>query len=174
MQKRKKYQKKPFESVGNKSDTSANIYMSMLMSPAWMDLTPRQQVLYLYAKSRFYGQRTADKKALFNQFEGLETPKYIDPFFSLSVWEVTEQLKIYSKSNLMTFYRDLEQLILHGFIKCVACQSSNRPKKRSIYTYSDKWQLWGTESFNIEPAEMTRAMIKKYSNTNFSNSSTAE
>ena len=42
------YEKKPYESDCAKSDTSANIYMSMLMSPAWMDLTPKQQQLYVY------------------------------------------------------------------------------------------------------------------------------
>ena len=169
MPKKRVYHKKSFESNESPSDTSANIYMSMLTSPAFLDLTPRQQMLYVYAKSRLYGQKTADKKALFKQFDDLSEPAYIDPFFSLSNHEVTEELKIYSKSNLMSFYRDLEQLILHGFIKCVACRSSERSKKRTIYTYSDKWQIWGTDDFKIERKEMTRAMTKKYFTTNKSN-----
>ena len=169
MAKKRAYQKKSFESTGVSSDTSANIYMSMLLSDAWLDLTPRQQILYVYAKSRMYGQKTADKKALFQQYDDMKEPAYIDPFFSLSIYEVTKVLKLYSETNLARFYKDMEQLILHGFIKCVACRSSVRSKKRTIFTYSDKWQIWGTDDFVIERKEVTSAMAKKYFSTNISN-----
>ncbi|MFR1625218.1 MAG: hypothetical protein ACLSU1_10555 [[Eubacterium] siraeum] len=40
--KRRTYQKKPFESTGKSDDTSANIYVSMQLSKAWMTLTANQ------------------------------------------------------------------------------------------------------------------------------------
>ena len=48
----KKYEPKSFESDGNASDTSANIYMSMLMSYAWQQLSKNAQVLYVYCKAQ--------------------------------------------------------------------------------------------------------------------------
>lgn len=53
----RKYQKKDFESTGATSDTSANIYMSMLLAPAWRELTANQQRLYLYCKAQYYGEK---------------------------------------------------------------------------------------------------------------------
>lgn len=58
MRKRKTpYQKKPFESTGASNDTSANVYMSMLLSAAWRALTAQQQRLYLYCKAQFYAEK---------------------------------------------------------------------------------------------------------------------
>ena len=51
------YQKKEFESTGASSDTSANVYMSMLLSPAWKDLTANQQRLYLVCKAQYYAEK---------------------------------------------------------------------------------------------------------------------
>lgn len=163
MARKRIYQKKSFESLGETGDTSANIYMSMLISSAWMDLTDRQKVLYVYAKSRLYGQRTKDKEALFHQFTMMSVPANVDSFFSLSIGNVTQDFKLYSKTNLTLFYRDLEALIMHGFIRCIAC--GNIARVKTIYQFSDKWQLWGTDSFKIERKEMTSAMQKKYFTT---------
>ena len=51
------YQKRPFESIGTSNDTSANLYMSMLLSDAWRALTAQQQRLYLYCKSQYYAEK---------------------------------------------------------------------------------------------------------------------
>ena len=51
------YQKKPFESNGASNDTSANLYMSMLLSDAWRALTAQQQRLYLYCKAQYYAEK---------------------------------------------------------------------------------------------------------------------
>ena len=163
MSKKRVYQKKSFESTGSNSDTSANVYLSMMMSPAWKDLTPRQKVLYYYAKSRLYGQKTAEKQSLFKQYPDFKAPSNVDIFFSLSIGNVTKDAELYSETNLQAFYRDLESLILHGFIRCVAC--GNIARVKTIYTYSDKWQIWNTPTFKIEPNEMTSAMRKKYLTT---------
>lgn len=51
MGRRKKvYKAKTFESNGASNDTSANVYESMLNSPAFMDMTKNQRLLYIYMK----------------------------------------------------------------------------------------------------------------------------
>ena len=59
MRKKTKYEKKTFESDCSSSDVSANIYLSMLTSPAFMDLSNGQKVLYLYCKSQYYAEKKA-------------------------------------------------------------------------------------------------------------------
>ena len=57
MKKWKKYIPQGFESFGYSNDTSANIYLSMLVSPAWLALTKNAQILYVYRKSQYYAER---------------------------------------------------------------------------------------------------------------------
>ena len=57
MKKWKKYIPQGFESFGYSNDTSANIYLSMLVSPAWLALTKNAQILYVYCKSQYYAER---------------------------------------------------------------------------------------------------------------------
>ena len=77
----------------------------------------------------------------------------------MSIAKVTKTYRLYSETNLQPFYRDLEALIEHGFIKCVWRGSNKRIM--NIYQYSDKWQIWGTDKFEITPNEMTAAMLRK-------------
>ena len=58
---RQKYKPKSFESTGISSDTSANIYMSMLLSNAWNKLTKNQQILYVYCKAQYYAEKRKPK-----------------------------------------------------------------------------------------------------------------
>ena len=60
--KKKKHFPKSFESTGISSDTSANIYVSMADSPAWLDLTKGQQLLYVYCKFQYYGEKSSQLK----------------------------------------------------------------------------------------------------------------
>lgn len=151
------YQPKSFETSGKNSFTS--IYGDMLASEAFRDLTDRQKVLYLYAKSRYYGQTTKAKERLFQAFTDLTLPGDISTFFSLTAGNVTKDFGLYDKNHLSYFYRDLAELIRHGFIRCVACGAKG--KVASIYQYSDKWKKWGTDDFRIERGEMTSAMQKR-------------
>jgi hypothetical protein len=43
-------------------DVSANIYVSMLMSQAWHDLSLKQKELYLYCKAQYYGEKREHTK----------------------------------------------------------------------------------------------------------------
>ena len=155
MPKKRKYQKKSFESAGHPSDVSANLYSSMLESPAWMDLSPKQQVLYLFCKWQYYRMKEVQKKALFLAYPDLTPPANVQEYFSLSTGAVTKDYPLYT--NLSSFYRDRDALITHGFIRVIADGSNVRQK--NIYRYSDKWQKWGTDSFHIEPKEMSHKLL---------------
>lgn len=139
------YQKKPFESTGTSSDTSANLYMSMLLSPAWQDLTAQQQRLYLYCKAQYY----AEKQKPGN-----------DPLcFTMNQSKWSSLYRLYEKSNAKGFYRDMTELIEHGFITCVQCGAITRTK--SIYRFSSMWQKYETEAFCVSMAEKTLGMQRK-------------
>ena len=146
MPKKRKYEKKSFESTGSPSDTSANIYMSMLISTAWKELTAKQQILYLYCKSQYYAEKKKPIKDNLLSFT-----------MNQSKWLTLYGL--YTASNKNAFYRDMTALINHGFIICI--ESGATTRKKSIYEFSDKWQKYGTDAFEVLPSEMTKAMSKK-------------
>lgn len=130
MGKRKQpYRPKLFESTGDTSDTSANIYMSMLKSPAFKDLTNNQRLLYVYLKSRYYDQKNkpieADKTSFtFNQCRWIKGGAY--------------SFDIYS--NKRQFYRDRDALADHGFIEIV--ERNKNQRESNIYRFSDGWRTW--------------------------------
>ena len=57
MPRKKQYTPKNFESSKGRGDVSANIYASMIQSPAWKKLTKAQQSLYLHMKLQYYGAK---------------------------------------------------------------------------------------------------------------------
>ena len=139
------YQKKAFESTGTSADTSANIYMSMLLSAAWRALTAQQQRLYLYCKAQYYGEK--------------QKPNGNPLCFTMNQSKWAELYGLYEKSNAKGFYRDMSALIEKGFITCVECGAITRTK--SIYRFSSMWQNYGTKTFTVSPSEMTLAMQRK-------------
>lgn len=139
------YQKKAFESTGASSDTSANVYMSMLLSPAWKDLTANQQRLYLVCKAQYYAEK--------QKING-------DPLcFTMNQSKWADLYGLYKRNNAASFIRDMTALIEHGFVSCVECGAISRSK--SIYRFSSKWQKWGAADFEILPSEMTVSMLRK-------------
>lgn len=142
------YVKKGFESTGGSSDTSANIYMSMLLSDAWRALTAHQQRLYLYCKAQYY----AEKKK----------PRDDALCFTMNQSKWCGLYGMYTKSNARSFYRDMTALIQYGFVICVECGASSRTK--SIYRFSDAWQKYDAEhpsDFCVSPTNMTSSMRRK-------------
>lgn len=139
------YQKKPFESSGASSDTSANLYMSMLLSDAWRSLTAQQQRLYLYCKAQYYAEKQKPNS---------------DPLcFTMNQSKWAGLYGLYEKSNAKGFYRDMAALIEKGFLACVECGAITRTK--SIYRFSSMWQKYGTPEFEVTPSEMTTSMLRK-------------
>lgn len=139
------YQKKPFESNGSSSDTSSNIYMSMLTLPAFRDLSAQQATLYLFCKAQYYGEK--------------KKPNNDQLCFTMNKSKWNGLYGLYDENNGRGFRRDMEALIEHGFVTCVECGAITRTK--SIYRFSSEWQRWGTEAFVVLPSDMTLAMNRK-------------
>ena len=140
----RKYIPRPFESNG-RGGAYAAIYLNMLESPAWRDLTASQKVLYLACKSHYFGDK--------------ENPDGDERNFSMNR---AKWLKygLYKPGNAEGFYRDMEQLILHGFVRCIHQGKANHQK--NIYQFSDKWARYGNDDFLIEANEMTAGMLKRH------------
>ena len=107
------------------TDTTTNICVSMMRSPPFKDLTPRQRMLYIYAKSQFYGGRA---------------------YFYLNHKLLTDVFGLYTKGNYRDLYRDIDALETHGFIERVT-NVERKPTTetngmRTIFQYSDKWKSW--------------------------------
>ena len=149
MSKKKQYEKKRFESNCSPSDTSANIYISMLMSKAWRELTARQCKLYLYCKSQYYAEKKKPIKD--NQLSFTMNKSKWDKLYGL-----------YNEKNHKYFYNDMTALIEKGFITCYESGAITRTK--SIYIFSDKWHYYGTDKFELSLSEMTQNGRSKIKN----------
>lgn len=148
MAKRKKYQKKLFESTGETYDVSANIYLSMIKSEAWLSLTKNQRLLYVYLKVQYYSQKRKPNKENKEMF-----------YFNQTKW--LNEYQLYSEGNKKSFYNDMEQLIIKGFIDCVSSGKTTREK--NIYQYSSRWQNYNENKY-VDPKCMTYSMLKKFNN----------
>ncbi len=137
----KKFQCRDFEGVGTKfvdtsktmiPETSANIFESMLRSPAYMNLTDKQRCLYVVCKAQFFGKRKPSKDFGNGVFD--------DQCFYLN-WESVQHYGLYK--HHANFYKDINMLIEAGFIDRVASGAGKREK--SVYRYSDRWKQSWTE-----------------------------
>lgn len=132
MGKRKEsYVKKPFESDCTSKDTSANIYVSMLMSENWQKLSKNAQILYVYCKAQYYAEKTKPKP-----FHRQLTEQEQKQCFTMNKSKWKDLYKIY-KSDNGQFNRDIKELIESGFIELVETGKLTRTK--NIYMLSDKW-----------------------------------
>lgn len=123
------YKKTPFESDGNPSDVSANIYESMLKSPAFKDLTASQRMLCVYMKARYYGQKRKPYKDDRTSFT-----------FNESVWIKGNPHGYEIYSNKRQFYKDRQALIDHGFIEIA--ENNKNQRESNVYRYSSEWRTW--------------------------------
>lgn len=114
----------------NKPQTFSKIYGNMLTSPAWLDLTKPQRVLYIVCRDQGYRPHPrltgmAEDDSLFNMNRGLYAKYY----------------KLYSEHNSRDFIKDMRALVSHGFISVI----ERHARKKNIYAYSDKWKYWTKE-----------------------------
>ncbi len=129
--KKERYLPKPFESDGNRSDTSANIYHSMLLSPRWQALTKGAKVLYLYCKAQYYAEKTkpAPKNGRLTETEKLLT-------FTMNEKKWHDIYGIYS--NKLQFYKDMLQLVQAGFIDII--ENGKVTRSKNVYIFSTRWR----------------------------------
>lgn len=140
---KRKYQKKAFESIGTNSDTSANIYHSMLISEAWQALSKTQKLLYLYMKAQYYQQKQHPQ----NNPERFYFNKYL--------W--CNKYGLYKNNN--HFAKDRDALIEKGLIKVVEDGSTTRTK--NVYQFSSMWQKYDTVDFRLEYSDMSTSLARK-------------
>lgn len=143
MARKRKWTARPFESQGQRfadpttgatrADTSSNIYESMLLSDAFLDLTNRQKLLYVVCKSQFYGHRKPSQ-----DFPDVEQVAGDDCFY-LNLGAVV-RYGLYTRNMRGKFYADLKILEAHGFIKTVS--SGRSTKSKSIYRFTPDWKYW--------------------------------
>lgn len=134
MPRKKPYVPKPFESTGLSSDTSANIYMSMLTSYAWQKLTKNQQVLYLYCKAQYYAQKDKDKqKPKIAQLSAEEFRRC----FTMNKSKWCNLYHLYNNGNQGSFAKDMRALVKWGFVELV--EEGKNISSCNIYMLSDKW-----------------------------------
>ncbi len=129
--KKERYRPKSFESDGSRSDTSANIYMSMLMSDNWRSLSTNAQRLYIYCKSQYYAEKRKPKP----DYKQL-TEQELQQCFTMNKSKWKDLYHLYT--NNRQFYKDMDLLIEYGFVERI--ESGKNTRTKSIYMLSDKWQ----------------------------------
>lgn len=150
MSKNKKYRPKNFEScpaiLPHKKngevakDSYASIYMSMLLSKSWANLSGKQKELYLFCKSQYYGQTHTDPKKFYTFKELEEGINNIDISnrFTMNKRKVVDTFHLYTESSYSThFYKDINKLIEEGFIEKLESGKSTRTS--NIYKFSANW-----------------------------------
>lgn len=129
---KEKYIPKSFESDGASNDTSANIYMSMLMSESWHNLTKNQQILYVYCKAQYYAEKKKPKPMI-RQL----TEEELKLCFTMNKSKWCNLYNIYADGGQTRFKADMNKLIENGFIELVENGRTSRTK--SIYKFSNLW-----------------------------------
>ena len=130
MPKKRAYVKRDFESTGASSDVSANLYASMLLSPAWRGLTASQQRLYTYCKLQLYGEKKKPKTE--------DYPDGNERFFTMNKLKWSKTYGLYRENNAAAFYRDMAALVDAGFV--VVVESGRLTRTKSIYALSGAWK----------------------------------
>ena len=151
MGKKKTFKPQPFESTGispitgrEGADTSANIFESMMMHPAFKALKPRQKYLYVMCKAQYFGHRKpmADYKDQEFNIEGVRQ-KLDDRAFYMS-WSQVQEYGMY-KNGKKEFYEDMKELARLGFIEVLSNGHANHQK--SIYLFSRRWRTIKPEPY---------------------------
>lgn len=124
------------------TDTTTMLTYSMMISDAFKDLTARQRMLYVYAKSQFYGARSRPHTVHkdIKDFEEYNGQRY----FYLNHKLMSDVFNLYPKSNHRDLYKDIATLVDHGFIEWYTEPKSVSQSNhmRAIYRYSEAWKEW--------------------------------
>lgn len=116
---------------GNRrADSMIGVTTSMLLHPAFLDLSNTQKMLYMVAKYQY--RNAPDRPCDHNDNEEYKNRAYI----YLNMKLVTDVFGIYASKNKATFYRDIRALTEHGFIVPVERENN----QRTIYKLSDAWR----------------------------------
>ena len=131
---------KKYESSGEKyidkngtvrTETFAAIYESMLVSKAFINLTARQKMLYVYCKAQIVGKRKPKQ-----DYKDLNLYQQ-DECFYLSE-QMLYDYGLYTEAGRRYISKDFKVLIDKGFIKKLA--SGQCSKSKNVYMLVSDWQ----------------------------------
>lgn len=143
---KKPYEPKEYESARHgKSEKYAGMYLSMIESEAWRALTARQRDLYVHCKLQIH--------------DGTLISDYGESAFTFNRYKWQKKYKLYTASNSRGFYRDMDALILKGFVDCI--KQGQRTKEKNIYRLSDRWQHYGLNTYEVPFRLMTASLYRK-------------
>lgn len=141
MPSRKKYEPKKYESglerEKRQNDTYARIYTSLLHHPAFMGLSTKQKILYVYmSEARYIGGSKPSEK------ECKEYGWDYDNTFYFNI-DLAVKCGLYSKGNRNRLYADIKALVNGGFIEYRSrkhkIQKQYNQYTKNVYMLSDKW-----------------------------------
>ena len=130
-------------------DTHARIFHSMMVSPAWKDLTSNQKVLYLACKDRFFGE-----DSIYDS-DGKKQELWF--YMNADLW--SNLYALYPRSSNERFKQDKKALMSHGFIEEISPGKTTR--KKSIYAFSDEWKNWSESEEQKERRLAKSEQMKK-------------
>lgn len=146
----KRYEPKEFESAKHgKAEPFSSVYLSMFQSEAWRGLTAKQRDLYYHCKLQLH----ADSKS-FPKEERLRG------CFTFNRYKWLTEYGLYTEANQRGFYRDMDNLILRGFVDCI--RQGQRTKEKNLYRMSDRWQHFGLDSYDVPAKYMTSSLYRKH------------
>ena len=145
MTRKKPYTPKTFESTGINGDVSANVFRSMIESPAWMDLTGNQKALYITCKLQLYGVPRKRKP---------DPDDELTFYMNKHLW--ADKYHLYDRENGKGFRRDMGALISHGFISCV--ERGEVTRTRNIYKLCSMWRKFGQSDFSVPLQTVTKSL----------------
>ena len=121
--------------AARENDGFIRVSHSLFMSPAYRDLTPKQQDLYQCCRHAAYMNREKPEPGNTRLF-----------YFNRYYW--AEKYRLYTSSG--RFNDDMNSLIEHGFIRRV--KSGKDSKTKNIYEFSPGWQLFGN-GLTVKPED---------------------
>ena len=119
------------------SDTYARITDSVVLSPAFQDLKPHLQMLYLAMRLQDIGKRKPNRD--YDESSPVWEQVRSEQCFYFPFHTARQYLPRYS-GNSGRLYADIDILIEHGFVEKVL--SGKNARENNVYKYSDKWQQW--------------------------------
>ena len=153
----------PILGSNDRKDSVAGITMCMLSHPAFLDLKPRQRLLYLYAKAQFKAMAERnDFNDKYPQYKGHPEYIYLNHKLMIDVFEM------YSKHSARELYSDIKILTEHGFIVPVGYDEESQ---RIIYKLIAEWQNWEPHKKYVaklgKSLKQVKATDKRIKQTNY-------
>ena len=133
----------------NPSTGFVSLYRDLILSDAYMALTPKQQSLYICCCAETHGNACADHA----KATGITDPR----LFYMNKELYTNKYKLYAPTDRRGPRRDLAALVNVGLIDTVHLGFAS--KERNTYRLSSRWQNYGKEGYVVPNSSKTLHML---------------